>query len=649
MKRKLILVALTLLSIRSFATAGYPYEWEKNRSRYTLTAQEEKMAEIILKDHIEYAYTFENDQFLMYTIVHRIVRVNNAEAIQRHNRITISLAKTIELVEVKARSINPQNKVVTLDKGSLKEVKEEGSENGEKIFAVEGVEAGSEIEYYFIRKMSSILYSSVFLQMDVPIRKVSFTLRCPKHLEFDLKVYNGQDQAKKSSTETENVYEVALENLPALRDEPFAYYRAAKARVEFKLAYNTAKSKARLYTWDEAAKDFYTPIYKVEKEEEKNLEKFVKELRDDSTKPMTERIRLIERKIKSTVQLDEHANSSSLNNVGSITKSKVASKFGIARLFGQVFQALNIESQLVITCNREYSQFDESFDTWTFLDDYFFYFPATKGFLSPYNQSINYPIIEPEFTSQKALFIEPIQLGAIKSGLAAIDEIPAAPYSWNLDNLDITISFNNDLSGNEVNLKRKFKGYNASFVAPYYHLMTEQEKLTMIDNLLKQTSPGIVVKKWNAQPDFSKDVDEFNIDVDFTSSHFVERAGPRLLFKAGLLIGPQTELYTDDQRILRIENGYNRGYERILKITIPDGYLIRNPGDLNFSVLYKDGDKVPFSFESTYKLDGQQLTVTILEYYKEIYAPLNRYEDFRKVINAAADFNKVTLVLEKKK
>jgi hypothetical protein len=36
-------------------------------------------------------------------------------------------------------------------------------------------------------------------------------------------------------------------------------------------------------------------------------------------------------------------------------------------------------------------------------------------------------------------------------------------------------------------------------------------------------------------------------------------------------------------------------------------------------------------------------------YYTAIYAPLHRYEDFRKVINAAADFNKVTLVLEKLK
>jgi hypothetical protein len=47
-------------------------------------------------------------------------------------------------------------------------------------------------------------------------------------------------------------------------------------------------------------------------------------------------------------------------------------------------------------------------------------------------------------------------------------------------------------------------------------------------------------------------------------------------------------------------------------------------------------------------MDKNVMVVTIREYYKEIVAPVARYEDFRKVINAAADFNKVILVLEKK-
>jgi hypothetical protein len=107
-------------------------------------------------------------------------------------------------------------------------------------------------------------------------------------------------------------------------------------------------------------------------------------------------------------------------------------------------------------------------------------------------------------------------------------------------------------------------------------------------------------------------------------------------------------MYREESRMTPIENDYNRGYERSIEVKIPAGYQVRNADDLNISVVYKDGDKEPYLFVSSYTLNGSVLKITVKEYYKEIYAPIERYEDYRKVINAAADFNKVTLVLEKK-
>ena len=52
-------------------------------------------------------------------------------------------------------------------------------------------------------------------------------------------------------------------------------------------------------------------------------------------------------------------------------------------------------------------------------------------------------------------------------------------------------------------------------------------------------------------------------------------------------------------------------------------------------------------FVSGYKLEGKVLTITVEEYYKKVQLPISAYADFQKVINAAADFNKVTLILEK--
>ena len=52
-------------------------------------------------------------------------------------------------------------------------------------------------------------------------------------------------------------------------------------------------------------------------------------------------------------------------------------------------------------------------------------------------------------------------------------------------------------------------------------------------------------------------------------------------------------------------------------------------------------------FISTYTLNDAELLINIHEFYKEIYYPVDTFEEFRKVINASADFNKVVLVLEK--
>jgi hypothetical protein len=453
---------------------------------------------------------------------------------------------------------------------------------------------------------------------------------------------------KSDTSANENIYSASMNDIPPSGEEPFAYHEAQRKRVEYKLAYNTAKSRARLYTWDDAGKQFYASLYGLRKDDEKPLEKFVKELKDDPSKPLPARIRYLERTIKSTIQIDEDRSGESLDQVASIVKYKVASKFGITRLFLYSFAKLGINVQPVITCSREFAKFDESFDTWNYLDDYVLFFPETSGFLSPYHQELSYPLVEAEHVSQKGLLIEPIEVSSVKSALASIREIPAPACNLSTDNLDITVAFESDLATNTVHLKRELKGYHAAYIAPCYDVMTEQQKLSMVEGMLKATAPGLTIGKWTGNVRLDGDVDQFDLDANFTSSHFIEQAGPRLLFKAGLLIGPQSELYRDDKRLIPVENTFNRGYERVIKVNLPSGYSVKNPDDLNFNVVYQDGSNTPFSFVSTHTIENQVLTIRLNEYYKEIYAPLDRYEDYRKVINAAADFNKVVLVLEKK-
>ncbi|WP_333821120.1 DUF3857 domain-containing protein [Ohtaekwangia sp.] len=653
MIQRVSIAVLLLLALAGTARAVEvrPYEWEKNRGRYTLTDKEKEQTELILKQHNQYEYVLEDNQFLMYSTIHRIILVNSNEAIQKHNRIVISMNNTIDLIDLKARSINKDGKAIYFDKSNLKELKEEESGNAYRIFAMEGVELGSEVEYYFTRKMRASLFDRVFMQFDVPVKASSFMLSCPSHLKFDFRAYQGYADVKQVENDNKEVnqYSASMTDVPAMKKEAFSYYDANRKRIEFKLAYNTARSQARLYTWDEAAKTFYSLLFTTSKDDDKALEKFLKTLNDNPSKSKEIRIRNIEQKIKSTVKVNRERSEESLTQISAIVKSKLASREGITKLFARTFEMVGIKCYPVITCSREEPKFDGGFDTWSYLDEYLLYFPDTKGFLAPPVFESRYPLIPSEFTATKGLFIEPFTVGEVKSGLASIETIPASDYTLSSDNLDMDVSFSDDLSATDIHQVREFGGYNAMFFAPYYDLMTGEQQTRMIEELTKQTAPDATIGKWSAKALPDKQAGNFLIDVNFKSSHFLEKAGPRILFKVGALIGPQVEMYRDDERITEVENEFNRGYDRLIKIHIPAGYTIRNPQDIKIDITYKDKDKTPFLFQSDYTLKDNLLTITIKEYYKEIFAPLSRYEDFRKVINASADFNKVTLVLEKTK
>ena len=53
-------------------------------------------------------------------------------------------------------------------------------------------------------------------------------------------------------------------------------------------------------------------------------------------------------------------------------------------------------------------------------------------------------------------------------------------------------------------------------------------------------------------------------------------------------------------------------------------------------------------FVSSYKEEGNKVIIDVVESYAKLYYPISQFEDFKKVINDAADINKVVLVLEEK-
>jgi len=628
--------------------SGGDYDWDKNRKRYALTSVEEEYPEYILKKYRSYRYEWENNNLVTYLTDHQITKVTTTNAIERHNRINISMRNVQNIVTLKARSINKVGKVTNFDQKNLKEVKDEKTNNTYRIFAIEGVEEGSEIEYFYTLKTNGKTQESHYFQHETPIREFGFLLVSPKSLLFDFRVYNDDGQVKKDTLNGQNHYSYKREKIKGLHEEAFSFVSAYRMRIEFKLAYNFTSSSARLNTWADAGRVFYRTLTESSKESDKELDKFIKTLKDNPQSPPVIRIKLIEDKVKTSIRINKNSSDPALGELAEILKARQASEEGITKVLFLTYQRLSIPVQLVVTCNREYAKFDGGFDSWAFLDDYLLYFPQTNSFLTPNEFELRYPLIPQKLSGHKGLFIEPVSVGDLKTGITWVRDIPALPYTSDSDNLDIEVRFAEDMESNMVNQTRTFIGYDAASTIPYYETMSEEQRKKFVEDIFRSSIPDLRLDKWSVKTAVVDLLPEIRITTAYSTNSFLERAGPRTLFKIGELMGTQSELYSENERQLPIENTHNRGYSRIIRFYVPEGYRVNNLEALKMNVAYKDGDQVPFSFVSDYTEKGNEVTVKLDEYYKQLFAPLERYEDFRKVINAAADFNKITLVLIKK-
>ena len=120
------------------------------------------------------------------------------------------------------------------------------------------------------------------------------------------------------------------------------------------------------------------------------------------------------------------------------------------------------------------------------------------------------------------------------------------------------------------------------------------------------------------------------------------------MFNLGSVIGTQSELYTNKKRINSIEIRYPNYYDYKISVKIPRGYKIEGVENININENYISNGDIIAKFQSNYSIEGNKLNISIQEFYKSLNYSKSKYNDFRKVINAAADFNKLNIVFVRK-
>lgn len=212
----------------------------------------------------------------------------------------------------------------------------------------------------------------------------------------------------------------------------------------------------------------------------------------------------------------------------------------------------------------------------------------------------------------------------------------------------ITADLSRDPTSCDLRFENRISGYNAG-IQCYYGLLNDEKKKEVTDEIVSYLIENGEVKEIGVENEESRlfGVRPFIVKGRVDTRKFSGTAGDKVLFKIGELLGPQVEMYSDKPRKLPVDDLYNRRFERSIDVVLPAGWTVQNLHDLEMDKsLTIDGER-KLSFTSGYTLEGDTLKVRISEYYRVGHIALADFEGYRQVVNAAADFNKVALVLVK--
>ena len=508
------------------------YTWDANPKIHELSEEEKENNYIVLKEKIMLEFVYEaSGQLVMYETRHSIIHFNNEKGIEEMNKIYVSSSKILEEMDLKARTITHDGKIIPLSKSDVKKVDNLENAGPYLIFAMEGVDKGGEIEYLYTNKKSYSRNSIWSLQKDKIIKDVNVDIYSPENLIYEGKGYNGFPEfTTDTALKTKNHIFAAVAKIDALNEEKYSAYDANKMRFEYQLAYNTAKGKARLFSWDYSGADIYTNLFTFSKPETKAMEKLIAKLELDKIKTDELKIAALEQFMKANINLKEAEENSTVDKMLDI---KYGNETSFQKIYIGVAKLLNIPVEIVLTTDRMKRKFDSNFQSWNSLQEYLTYFPSFGKYLSADNYSSRLGFPPPELTGNKGLFIKETEVGDLKAGVSKIKTIETPNFANSYNNNTASVVFNEENFTPSINIKQEFMGYCAYYMQPGLQYSDANQKKEFLDNMAKITGKETIVKSSDMQGITNNDVliNPLVITSVVEAPHLIENAGNKYFFK----------------------------------------------------------------------------------------------------------------------
>ena len=626
------------------------YKWEK-------VPDTKIPGHIKAKDQAVLQYTLliqqdfnEEDNLVAKKVIHQRVWIGDEKIVEDWNRLYFPLDEGDETVRIQARVIQPDGKILSLQEDDIKEGKDEDSERTYKYFALQGVQPGAVVEWLFHTiEGPSYLGTRHTFQKDIPVYDVHFEFVSPWNLVYRFKGYNGLPEVMQidSMLKKENRWVVQIDSIEELKEERMADRIPHLMSVVYAMDKNTYNGKKDISSFAFASRNIFNNVnVELSKSEKKALEKVLKESKALKEDDPVRRVFLLESYVKGNYYTLENAGGD-LSSIGNILDNKVMSVLGALRMYHHLLELAEIEHEIVMTCDKSVWPFDPEFEHHLSIQEPLIYVNEGEVFIDPVDNTSRLGFFTLDYQDTDGLFISGIDLG---EGPIGVGEVRRTGHTKAEDSFsELTIDWKLEPDGDgEIKATRSHTGFQAKGFQSIARFIPEDKEKEFSETILKSMYPESEFESYEVE---NLETDAFGdkpliATATFSDEAYLEHGANSIVVNVGQIIGPQSEWYqTDSVRHLPLSIGFPRTYHHVITMEIPEGYELKNLENLDMEVT-SGGDDPIMLFKATHTMKDNVLTIEINEWYKRSEMPKEMIDEYRRVINAAADFNKKYLILQ---
>ncbi|GJM62793.1 DUF3857 domain-containing protein [Persicobacter diffluens] len=617
--------------------------WEISPKLHPLDEQYQQESAIIIKDERVIELVPVQMQAVSVNTVHKIIKIMDESAIENYNKVYIPYISEEQLLELNVRTISKEGKVIDFDKSKLKALENVDGKGNFHIFAIEGIEEGGEIEYtYTITQMAQYFGSEIF-QTDVPVMEASIKIVYPGAINYTTKSYNGFPDAVKRF----NYHYAAATNIPAMQEEEQSAFSPNLMRLDFKIDSNPQKQN--LISWRTIGETYFKQ-FNMSKGSAK-ASKLIRNLKINKLST-EEKVQAIEDYLKNNITLTK-SSKEEYGDPNFILKNNTSNEAGLIKTYFKCLSAAKIRFNVLICANKYKLHIDKDFAIYPQQSDIIFYFPEVDAFVAPTYANMrlgaapcllegtNAIQLRTDYnSSNRLIYLKGTNLRRIST---------LSPQQ-NFASVIANVSVSPENLKAKVDLAHSFQGHPGYEVRFGYLMNKEGEDLENFKQMIVTSALEDAVYEnfevLNEDMTHSgKKNDPLVVKATFETDGMVESAGDDLLVSIGKVIGKQSELYEDKERITDVTTRHPRVYRHEISLEIPKGYNCKGLDQLECEHLIEEDGKLLMRYISHSTIQDGVLKIVIEEEYHQAEMDKSQYDNYRKCVNAAADFNKAVLIL----